>query len=130
MKMKKMSKMKNNCTSMWNRGHFDRKAQAALALAVSLWIANGGVASADEYVNVDTTVSTDESGKEYYLVQKEGSDGSKGSGVKFTVADGGTVKKLMVTLGTPVATPSLSRRAAMLKMFMENLSSAAGATTK
>lgn len=94
MKMKKMSKMKNNCTSMWNRGHFDRKAQAALALAVSLWIANGGVASADEYVNVDTTVSTDESGKEYYLVQKEGSDGSKGSGVKFTVADGGTVKKI------------------------------------
>ncbi len=39
MKMKKISKMKNNCTSMWNSGHFDRKAQAALALAVSLWIA-------------------------------------------------------------------------------------------
>ena len=48
MKMKKISKMKNNCTSMWNRGHFDRKAQAALALAVSLWIAGGGAAWAEE----------------------------------------------------------------------------------
>lgn len=51
MKMKKISKMNNNCTSMWNSGHFDRKAQAALALAVSLWIANGGVVWAGESAN-------------------------------------------------------------------------------
>lgn len=30
-----------------------RKAQAALALAVSLWIANGGVASADGILYID-----------------------------------------------------------------------------
>ena len=59
MKMKKISKMKNNCTSMWNRGHFDRKAQAALALAVSLWIAGGGVVVAGQI----TTVETDYTGE-------------------------------------------------------------------
>ena len=45
--------MKNNCTSMGHIGNFDRKAQAALALAVSLWIANGGVASADGRLYID-----------------------------------------------------------------------------
>ena len=59
MKMKKISKMKNNCTSMWNSGHFDRKAQAALALAVSLWIAGGGVVVAGQI----TTVETDYTGE-------------------------------------------------------------------
>ena len=44
---------------MWNRGHFDRKAQAALALAVSLWIAGGGVVVAGQI----TTVETDYTGE-------------------------------------------------------------------
>jgi hypothetical protein len=129
MKMKKISKMKNNCTSMWNSGHFDRKAQAALALAVSLWIANGGVASAVEYVNVDTTVSTDESGKEYVL--EGNTNAAKGEGITFTVENGGTVKKLMVTLWIPAATPSSSRRAARSSpVKVTPPSSAASATTK
>ncbi|MBQ1647146.1 MAG: hypothetical protein II047_01545, partial [Bacteroidales bacterium] len=51
--MKRTFKMKNNCTSMGHIGNFDRKAQAALALAVSLWIANGGVASADGRLYID-----------------------------------------------------------------------------
>lgn len=67
MKMKKISKTKNNCTSMWHSGHFGRKTQTALALAVSLWMANGAVASAAEPVSVhldandnDTLVMIDE----------------------------------------------------------------------
>ncbi|MCR5447379.1 MAG: hypothetical protein K6E80_07180, partial [Schwartzia sp.] len=93
MKMKKISKMKNNCTSMWNSGHFDRKAQAALALAVSLWIANGGVASAEKVsVSENTTVSTDESGKEYLLGGNI--NAPKGEGITFTVENNGKVTSI------------------------------------
>ena len=53
MKMKRTFKMKNNCASMGHIGNFDRKAQATLALAVSLWTATGGVASADGRLYID-----------------------------------------------------------------------------
>ncbi|SHE39187.1 autotransporter outer membrane beta-barrel domain-containing protein [Schwartzia succinivorans] len=86
MKMKRTFKMKNNCASMGHIGNFDRKAQAALALAVSLWIAGGGVAGANAsyelYLNdADTPTFTgtlppgvtaekrfDSSGKPYFYV--------------------------------------------------------------
>ena len=47
--------MKNRNDSRPLKGA-NKKAQAALALAVSLWIANGGVASAENVINYEGTV--------------------------------------------------------------------------
>ena len=63
-----------------------RKAQAALALAVSLWIANGGVASAEESVNSNTEINENQSSTVYKLTND--------NGVTFTVKSGGDVKAI------------------------------------
>lgn len=64
------------------------KGQTALALAVSLWIAGGSVAWAAD-VDSNTNITDDHSSEGYNLVKD--SDGTKGSGVTFTVDNGGKV---------------------------------------
>lgn len=72
----------------------DRKAQAALALAVSLWIANGGVALAEnKTVWTETTIEGDESANAYYLGGNNVA-APKGTGIKFTVENGGKVQSI------------------------------------
>ncbi|KHM52184.1 hypothetical protein SAMN02745671_02190 [Anaerovibrio lipolyticus DSM 3074] len=76
------------------RGWKGLKGQMALALAVSLWMATGGVAWADEHetVSADKTVNTNESEKNYSLDGNSGAD--KGEGITFTVESGGKVKTI------------------------------------
>lgn len=72
----------------------DRKSQAALALAVSLWIANGGVALAEnKTVWTETTIEGDESANAYYLGGNNVA-APKGTGIKFTVENGGKVQSI------------------------------------
>ena len=66
----------------------NKKAQTALALAVSLWIGGAGVAWADA-VTTDTVISVDNSTTEYELTND--------SGVTFTVKENGKVKNIRST---------------------------------
>ena len=64
------------------RGWKGLKGQMALALAVSLWIAGGGAAWAED-VDSNTNIKVDHKSEGYNLVKD--SDGTAGSGVTFTV---------------------------------------------
>ena len=79
-----------NCGAKATRGH----AGVALAIALSLSMAGGGIAWAAEVKEVDqpsfpVTANTTDTVSYYKLVRDGG--GTAGSGVKFTVGDGGKI---------------------------------------